>query len=41
MGLVLASGEHGNEFLGSIKGKEFHDQMSNSPFHKKNSLPWS
>jgi len=33
-GLVLGSYEHGNELLGSIKGREFLDKLSDSQLLK-------
>jgi hypothetical protein len=33
--------EHGNELFGSIKDKEFLDQLSDYYILKNNSFPWS
>jgi hypothetical protein len=33
--------EHGNEPLGSIKGGEFLDYLSNCQLLKKDSAPWN
>jgi hypothetical protein len=38
---VAGSSEHGNELLGSIKGGEFLDQLSDCQLLKKDSAPWS
>jgi hypothetical protein len=37
----MGSCEHGNEPLGSIKGSEFFDQLSNCQFLKKDCTLWS
>jgi hypothetical protein len=38
---VVSSFENGNELLGSIKGREFLDQLCDYKFLKKDTTPWS
>jgi hypothetical protein len=37
----MGSCEHGNEFLGSVKGGEFFDKLSNCLLLKKDSAVWN
>jgi hypothetical protein len=41
LGPVLGSCEHGNESLGSMKGRKLLEQLSDYDLLKKESGPWS
>jgi hypothetical protein len=41
LGQVSGSCEHGNEPVGSVKGRTFFDQLSDYQLPKKDSAPWN